>query len=208
MSENQYGVNQTQQPQQPRRRRYQGPAADSSVEYTTAPRTEQMNPPPVQPASFAQPQRSYQVNDIPAQPVNLPQSQRHYQVDDAPVQQAVLTRKPRNYRVADDADIRRAGFTDTTLEERQLIEKINNCSDKNLIACMLLCLVHCHYFYVGRKGRGLLCLLTCNFLFVGMIIDLVIMACGQFKDAKGRIVHPAARLKAEMDLQNFYRQRA
>ena len=134
-------------------------------------------------------------------------SQNKYYVEE-PVQNAQNAQpKRRGYEVMDDAAIRNAGFTDTTTEEQRLKDELNKYSTKSVIACQLLSLIHCHYFYVGRMGRGLLCLCTCNFLFVGMIIDLVIITCGKFKDKHGRLVSPM-RLKAEMDLQNYYRQQA
>lgn len=134
-------------------------------------------------------------------------SQNKYYVEE-PAQSAQPAQpKHRSYQVMDDAAIRNAGFTDTTTEEQRLKNELAKYSTKNLFACILLCLFHCHYFYVGRMGRGLLCLCTCNFLFVGMIIDLVIIACGKFKDKNGRLLSPM-RIKAEYDLNEYYRQQA
>lgn len=111
----------------------------------------------------------------------------------------------KSYQVKDDKAIDQAGFSNQTEREKQLKAEIDKWSPKNNFACIALCLVHCHYFYVGRILRGILALCTCNFLFVGMIIDLIIIAAGKFKDKNGKYVNIANRLAAEKDLELFYR---
>lgn len=111
----------------------------------------------------------------------------------------------KSYQVEDDRAIDQAGFSNLTEQEKKLKAEIDRWSPKSNFACIILCLIHCHYFYVGRIGRGLLALCTCNFLFIGMIIDLIIIAAGKFKDKNGKYVNIANRLAAEKDLELFYR---
>lgn len=112
------------------------------------------------------------------------------------------------YQVEEDSSIREAGFSNVTNEEKALIENLNKYSQCSTIACIILSLLHCHYFYVGRVGRGLVCLCTANFLYIGFLIDLFLIACGKFKDKEGKLVCTPARMKAELDLRNFYQRQA
>ncbi len=114
----------------------------------------------------------------------------------------------KNYRVEDDREIRGAGFSNLTEEEKRLKAEVDKWSTKSSVACILLSLIHCHYFYVGRFGRGLLCLFTANFLYIGMIIDWVMLLGSRFKDKDGRIVNSANRFAAEAKLNEFYRANA
>ncbi len=45
-----------------------------------------------------------------------------------------------------------------------------------------------HRFYAGKVGTGILWLLTGGICGVGQIIDIILIACGAFKDAEGRPV--------------------
>lgn len=114
----------------------------------------------------------------------------------------------KSYQVEDDSSINQAGFSNQTEREKQLKAEIKRWSPKSNFVCIILCLVHCHYFYVGRIGRGILALCTCNFLFIGMIIDILVIAAGKFKDKNGRYVNIANRMAAEKDLELFYRELA
>jgi TM2 domain-containing membrane protein YozV len=111
----------------------------------------------------------------------------------------------RSYVVQDDQAINKAGFSDKTREEQELIAERDKYSTKNSVACLLLSLIHCHYFYVGRVGRGLLCLCTANFLYIGFIIDFFMIGAGKFKDKQGRYVNTGRRVGAEIALDEFYR---
>lgn len=113
-----------------------------------------------------------------------------------------------NYQVEDDRDIKKAGFSSDTKEERRLKEEVEKYSPKGSIACIILSVIHCHYFYVGRIGRGLLCLFTANFLYIGMIIDWVMILSGRFKDKDGKIVNDGKRAAAEINLREFYKNHA
>ena len=64
-------------------------------------------------------------------------------------------------------------------------------SPKSKTTTMILCClgfigiggIHC--FYVGKTGRGLLKLFTANWFGIGTVIDLIIIANGNYKDGVG-----------------------
>lgn len=62
-------------------------------------------------------------------------------------------------------------------------------SDKKKIPALLLCLflgpLGIHRFYVGKIGTGILYLITGGFGGLGIIIDLVMILLGTFKDNAG-----------------------
>lgn len=61
-------------------------------------------------------------------------------------------------------------------------------SSKSKMTTLLLCIffgwfgVHC--FYAGRPGRGILFLFTYGLFGIGWIWDIIVIACGKFKDGK------------------------
>jgi hypothetical protein len=65
-------------------------------------------------------------------------------------------------------------------------------SPKSGVTTLLLCLflgsLGIHRFYVGKVKTGLLMLLTAGGLGVWTLIDLVLIACCEFKDGEGRTV--------------------
>ena len=67
-----------------------------------------------------------------------------------------------------------------------------NPSELNRLAALLLCLTlgffGIHRFYVGKTGTGLVWLFTLGFLGVGQIVDLILIATGEFRDSEGRRV--------------------
>lgn len=62
-------------------------------------------------------------------------------------------------------------------------------SEKSAITALLLCLflgaLGVHRFYVGKIGTGILMLLTGGGLGIWTLIDLIVIACCQFKDKQG-----------------------
>jgi TM2 domain-containing membrane protein YozV len=62
-------------------------------------------------------------------------------------------------------------------------------SNKNWLLTFILCLfwgaLGLHSFYVGRIGRGIAQILTFGGLGIWVIIDLIIIVCGTFKDSDG-----------------------
>ena len=59
-----------------------------------------------------------------------------------------------------------------------------NISQKSRLAALLLCIflggLGIHRFYVGKVGTGILWLFT--------LVDLILIACGSFKDKYGAVV--------------------
>lgn len=69
---------------------------------------------------------------------------------------------------------------------------MNEQSEKGFVPTLLLCfflgMFGVHRFYVGKIGTGILQLLTLGGLGIWAMIDVVIIACGNFKDKKGLLV--------------------
>ena len=65
-------------------------------------------------------------------------------------------------------------------------------SDRSRLVALLLCLVigglGIHRFYVGKVGRGILMILTMGGLGIWVIVDLILIITGSFRDADGKIV--------------------
>jgi TM2 domain-containing membrane protein YozV len=65
-------------------------------------------------------------------------------------------------------------------------------SEKRVLPALLLCFFFgvfgIHRFYVGKKGTGLLQLLTLGGLGVWVLIDLITILFGGFRDAEGEKV--------------------
>lgn len=61
---------------------------------------------------------------------------------------------------------------------------------KSWLAALLLCLflggLGVHRFYVGKVGTGIVMIFTLGGLGIWALIDLIMIAVGSFKDAKGR----------------------
>lgn len=76
-------------------------------------------------------------------------------------------------------------------------------SEKSAVTALLLCLflgsLGVHRFYVGKIGTGILMLLTAGGFGIWTLIDLIRIACCDFKDNKGRYLiftrGPASPLK-------------
>ncbi|MBN1831806.1 MAG: NINE protein [Deltaproteobacteria bacterium] len=62
-------------------------------------------------------------------------------------------------------------------------------SDKLVLPVFVLCLLlggfGVHRFYVGKIGTGILMLLTLGGLGIWVLVDLIIILCGEFTDKDG-----------------------
>jgi len=63
-------------------------------------------------------------------------------------------------------------------------------STKSWLVTLLLCLflggLGVHRFYTGKIGTGILMLLTLGGLGIWVLVDLIMIAIGSFKDKEGR----------------------
>lgn len=75
-----------------------------------------------------------------------------------------------------------------------MIETEEPKSDKNFLATLLFSLLlgslGVHRFYVGKIGTGILMLLTLGGLGIWWLIDLIMVACGAFRDKQGFLIKP------------------
>lgn len=72
------------------------------------------------------------------------------------------------------------------------MEVIEQRSDKNFVAMLLLCFflggLGVHRFYAGKIGTGILMLITLGGFGIWTLIDFIIIAVGSFKDKEGRYI--------------------
>ena len=68
----------------------------------------------------------------------------------------------------------------------------SDASSKSRLAALLLCLflgvLGVHRFYVGKVGTGVLMLITGGGLGIWVLIDLIMIIVGSFRDKDGRPV--------------------
>lgn len=57
-----------------------------------------------------------------------------------------------------------------------------------LLLCVFLGALGIHRFYVGKIGTGILWLVTLGILGIGALVDLIMIAIGDFKDKDGKVV--------------------
>ncbi|MEY4136343.1 MAG: hypothetical protein RL205_471 [Actinomycetota bacterium] len=57
-----------------------------------------------------------------------------------------------------------------------------------LLLCIFLGFLGIHRFYVGKWGTGILMLLTGGLLGIWVIIDIILICVGAFRDKQGRPV--------------------
>ena len=69
---------------------------------------------------------------------------------------------------------------------------MTNTSDKKRLITVLLCyflgIFGVHRFYVGKTGSGIAQVLTLGGLGIWKFIDLIIILCGSFTDAEGKVI--------------------
>ena len=62
-------------------------------------------------------------------------------------------------------------------------------SEKGFVPTLLLCILlgglGIHRFYVGKIGTGILMLVTLGGLGIWVLVDLIMIAVGSFKDKQG-----------------------
>jgi TM2 domain-containing membrane protein YozV len=67
-----------------------------------------------------------------------------------------------------------------------------NVSPKSRLVALLLCwflgIFGIHRFYVGKIGTAILMILTLGGLTIWVLIDLILIAVGSFRDSEGRRV--------------------
>ncbi|MFO7651274.1 MAG: TM2 domain-containing protein [bacterium] len=81
-------------------------------------------------------------------------------------------------------------MADPTTTPTTPVAPAGEASDKKMIVALLLCIflgyLGIHRFYVGKIGTGIVWLLTAGILGIGVIIDIIMIATGSFKDKQGR----------------------
>ena len=67
-------------------------------------------------------------------------------------------------------------------------------SQKNFVATLILAILlgglGVHRFYVGKIGTGIVMLLTLGGLGIWTLIDIIMIAVGNFKDSSGLPIKP------------------
>ena len=67
-------------------------------------------------------------------------------------------------------------------------------SEKSFVATLLLAILlgglGVHRFYVGKIGTGIVMLLTFGGLGIWSLIDIIMIAVGNFKDSSGLLIKP------------------
>ena len=65
-------------------------------------------------------------------------------------------------------------------------------SEKSRLVALLLCVLvgglGVHRFYLGKIGTGILWLFTAGLFGIGLLIDLILIACGSAEDKEGKVV--------------------
>ncbi len=73
-------------------------------------------------------------------------------------------------------------------------QKLQNISEKEKMTALILAILGIfgvagiHRMYVGKIGTGILWLLTGGVFLIGTIVDIVMIASGDFKDKEGNFL--------------------
>lgn len=88
--------------------------------------------------------------------------------------------------------IENGGMCRGCIDESEEFENETYISNKDWLTTLLLCIfgggLGIHRFYVGKIGTGLLYLFSGGFLLIGVLIDLIIIVCGNFDDVDGNVI--------------------
>jgi len=98
----------------------------------------------------------------------------------------------------EDVDYQTQGFKihwkckDKFLENPENYQESADISDKNFLLTLILCLftgiIGIHRFYAGKMGTGILMIVTLGGLLIWVLVDLIRICSGSFKDIDGRII--------------------
>ena len=64
-----------------------------------------------------------------------------------------------------------------------------------LLFCSTFGYLGIHRFYTGKVGTGILWLFTFGLFFIGVLVDLIMIVIGKFKDSDGKAVRVWARVE-------------
>ena len=74
------------------------------------------------------------------------------------------------------------------LMKLEIMDKSEKSFVSTLLLCLLLGFLGAHRFYVGKIVSGVFMLLTFGGFGIWSFIDLIIIACGNFRDKEGLLI--------------------